>query len=207
MNTLIRFLCNTHSFIYFLIGQLATRSNQGISPKHEIMKYHDFFVENISSEATVLDIGCGNGMVAYDVSQKAKEVIGIDFSSKSIRKAKKTYPRENLRFIIGDATTFKFQKKFDAIILSNVLEHIQKRVDFLKKISGLSSTLLIRVPMINRDWLTLYKTEIGANWRLDKTHYVEYTLDSFKKELRQSGLKIKSHSVQFGEIWAIVEHE
>lgn len=207
MNTLIRFLCNTHGFIYFLIGQLATRSNQGISPKHEIMKYHDFFVENISSEATVLDIGCGNGMVAYDVSQKAKEVIGIDFSSKSIRKAKKTYPRENLRFIIGDATTFKFQKKFDAIILSNVLEHIQKRVDFLKKISGLSSTLLIRVPMINRDWLTLYKKEIGANWRLDKTHYVEYTLDSFKKELGQSGLKIKSHSVQFGEIWAIVEHE
>ena len=61
--------------------------------------------------------------------------------------------------------------------------------------------------MINRDWLTLYKKEIGANWRLDKTHYVEYTLDSFKKELGQSGLKIKSHSVQFGEIWAIVEHE
>ena len=207
MKTLIRFLCNTHSFIYFLIGQLATRSNQGINPKHEIMKYHDFFVENVSSEATVLDIGCGNGMVAYDVSQKAKEVIGIDFSSKSIRKAEKTYPRENLRFIIGDATTFKFQKKFDAIILSNVLEHIQKRVDFLKKISGLSSTLLVRVPMINRDWLTLYKKEIGANWRLDKTHYVEYTLDSFKKELGQAGLKIKSHSVQFGESWAIVEHE
>ncbi len=207
MKTLIRFFCNIHSFIYFLIGQLATRSNQGINPKHEIMKYHDFFVENVSSEATVLDIGCGNGMVAYDVSQKAKEVIGIDFSSKSIRKAEKTYPRENLRFIIGDATTFKFQKKFDAIILSNVLEHIQKRVDFLKKISGLSSTLLVRVPMINRDWLTLYKKEIGANWRLDKTHYVEYTLDSFKKELGQAGLKIKSHSVQFGEIWAIVEHE
>lgn len=207
MKTLIRFFCNIHSFIYFLIGQLATRSNQGINPKHEIMKYHDFFIENISNESTVLDIGCGNGMVAYDVAKKAKEVIGIDFSSKSIRKAKKTYSGKNLRFIIGDATTFKFQRKFDAIILSNVLEHIQERIDFLKKIKALSSVLLIRVPMINRDWITLYKKEIGANWRLDKTHYIEYTLDSFRKELNQAGLKIKSYSVQFGEIWAVTEHE
>ncbi len=207
MKTLIKFLCNVHSFIYFIIGQLATRSNQGINPKHEIMKYHDFFINNISENSTVLDIGCGNGMVAYDISKKAKEVIGIDFSSKSIEKAKRVYTRNNLKFITGDATIFKFQKKFDTIVLSNVLEHIESRVDFLKNIKGLSDTILIRVPMINRDWITLYKKEIGANWRLDNTHYIEYTFDSFQNELSQAELKIKNYSIQFGEIWAIVKHE
>jgi len=39
--------------------------------------------------------------------------------------------------------------------------------------------------MINRDWITLYKKELGVEWRLDKTHYIEYTLESFEKELEK----------------------
>ena len=39
--------------------------------------------------------------------------------------------------------------------------------------------------MINRDWITLYKKELGIEWRLDKTHYIEYTLESFKEELEK----------------------
>ncbi len=207
MKILIKLLCNIHSYIYFLIGQLATKSNKGINPKHRIMKYHDFFLNNVSPSSTVLDIGCGQGMVAYDLSKKAKSVIGIDFSSKSIENAKRLYRANNLEFLTGDATIFQFSKKFDEIVLSNVLEHIEKRVDFLNKISSLSKTILIRVPMIDRDWLTPYKKEIGANWRLDNTHYIEYTLDSFQNELSQASLRIKSYSIQFGEIWAVIEHK
>ena len=58
--------------------------------------------------------------------------------------------------------------------------------------------------MINRDWITLYKKELGIEWRLDKTHYIEYTLESFKKELEKAGLNLEKYSIQFGEIWAVV---
>ena len=58
--------------------------------------------------------------------------------------------------------------------------------------------------MINRDWITLYKKELGVEYRLDKTHYIEYTLESFKKELEKAELKIQNYSIQFGEIWTIV---
>jgi len=34
---------------------------------------------------------------------------------------------------------------------------------------------------------------------------VEYTVDSFREELDKSGLKLKEASIQFGEIWAVVE--
>lgn len=64
--------------------------------------------------------------------------------------------------------------------------------------------LLIRVPMINRDWLTLYKKELGLEYRLDKSHFIEYTLESFKGELACIGLEVDSYSIQFGEIWARV---
>lgn len=207
MKSIIRILCNVHSFMYFLISQLATRNNKGINPKHKIMKYHDFFLNNITTNDTVLDIGCGNGFVAHDLSKKAREVIGIDISNNSIRKARKAYSNKNVRFICGDAIKYDFKTTFDVIILSNVLEHIENRVDFLLKIKPLSKKILVRVPMIDRDWLTLYKKSIGALWRLDNTHYTEYTFISFKKELDLAGLQIKKYSVQFGEIWAVAEYE
>ena len=84
------------------------------------------------------------------------------------------------------------------------MEHIENRIEFLNKIKNLAPKILIRVPMINRDWITLYKKELGIEWRLDKTHYIEYTLESFKKELEKAGLNLEKYSIQFGEIWAVV---
>jgi len=53
------------------------------------------------------------------------------------------------------------------------------------------------------NWITLYKKELGVEWRLDKTHYIEYTLESFKKELEKAELNLEKYSIQFGEIWAV----
>jgi len=90
------------------------------------------------------------------------------------------------------------------IILSNVLEHLKNRIEFLSKIKKLAPKILIRVPMLNRDWITLYKKELGIEYRLDPSHYIEYTLESFEKELQKVGLSLKNYSIQFGEIWAVV---
>ena len=58
--------------------------------------------------------------------------------------------RDNLNYIVGDATNYNFDKIFDKIILSNVLEHIEHRIDFLVKMKKISNTILLRVPIINR---------------------------------------------------------
>jgi len=56
--------------------------------------------------------------------------------------------------------------------------------------------------MINRDWVVLYKKEMGLNYMSDPTHYIEYTLESFIYELSLVKLKMQDYSIQFGEIWA-----
>ncbi|MCD4780946.1 MAG: class I SAM-dependent methyltransferase, partial [Candidatus Omnitrophica bacterium] len=94
--------------------------------------------------------------------------------------------------------------RFDVVILSNVLEHIDERVKFLKRLREMAPQFLIRVPMINRDWITLYKKEVGLDYRLDKDHYIEYTLETFEDELSKAGLQIQEYGIQFGEIWAAV---
>src|SRR3989344_1815713 len=194
-----------HNWLYKVISVLAIKSEGGLHPKHRLIGYHQFFLNNVSGGDRVLDIGCGNGALAYDVADRVKSVTGIDIEEKNIRKAKAKYSRPNMKYIVGDATKDLTGEKFDSIILSNVLEHIEDRVGFMKSLKGLSFKYLIRAPMRDRDWVPLYKKELGIEWRLDLTHFTEYTEASFREEMNQAGYQVESLSVQFGEIWAVVK--
>ena len=57
--------------------------------------------------------------------------------------------------------------------------------------------------MIDRSWITVYKKELGVEYRLDNTHCTEYTFDSFSQELQESGISITSYRIKFGEIYAV----
>lgn len=206
INILLKNFLRLDNFIYQIVSSLATKLENGLHPKHRLMNYHNFFIANINNNDTILDIGCGNGSLAYDLAKKAKKITAIDLNEKNIAKAKKNYSSENIEYIIGDAISYEFTERFDVVILSNVLEHIKQRIEFLRKIKHLAPKILIRVPMINRDWITLYKKELRIEWRLDKTHDVEYTLENFQKELSTANLYLKNYSVQFGEIWAVVQN-
>ncbi len=199
-----------HNYSYRLIKKFLVKPGD-VHPKHRIMNYHQFFLDNIKKIATVIDIGCGNGLVAMDVAQSAKRVIGVDIQEKNIQKAKDKNNLNNLNFICGDAVKYDFSQlgveRFDKIILSNVLEHIDDRISFLKSLSKLSDTILLRVPMLTRDWLTVYKKENEYDYRLDPTHFIEYTKEELKRELYESNWKLKSYSVQFGELWGIVKNK
>jgi SAM-dependent methyltransferase len=201
---LFRFFSYLHNKAYVALSTIAILQNNGLHPKHRILNYHKFFTDHIDSTDTILDIGCGNGANAFDIAEKAKTVVGIDIEEKYIREANKKHPKPNITYIVGDATVYLFEKKFDKVILSNVLEHIEHRVEFLKKIHPLTDRILFRVPLITRDWLPVYKKEQGSEYRLDLTHFTEYTVEQAKEELAQSGWKFQEFSVQFGEIWGIL---
>lgn len=203
----IKFLIKLHNYLYSQISKISLRINNNIHPKHKIINYHEFFIKNIEKEANILDVGCGIGALTYDLAKKAQKVIGIDNDKNSIEFAKKRFNKKNIKYIHANVLNYKFNENFDFIILSNVLEHIKNRYKFLNKLKQLSANFLIRVPMVDRSWLVLYKKNLGLDYRLDKTHYIEYTFNSFKKEINDSGLKIISYIIQFGEIWAKIEKQ
>ena len=65
----LKFLFKLDTMLYHLQGQTAIIYDGGIHPKHRLMNYHDFFIKRITPSDRVLDIGCGNGAVAYDVAK------------------------------------------------------------------------------------------------------------------------------------------
>jgi SAM-dependent methyltransferase len=193
-------------------AELATRLNEasarydgGVHVKHRLMRYHDFFVERVQPDDRVLDIGCGVGAVAASIAQRAgAQVVGIDLSATSINEGRQRYRMANLQLMHGDALVDLDSQAFDVVVLSNVLEHIEDRVGFLRAVAKRFQPRrwLMRVPMIDRDWRVPLRQELGLFAYSDPTHFTEYTRASFEAELAAAGLTICHLQVNWGEIWA-----
>ncbi len=197
------FLFSLHKKLLTLISDRASDYESGVHPKHRLMKYHDFFTERIKKGEKVLDIGSGIGFLAYDLAKAGAIVTGIELSEKNVKKAESLYKHENLKFVLGDAWKDLSNEKFDTVVMSNVLEHIDDRVGFIRKVQAkiCPARWLIRVPCFDRDWTVALAAELGVDSRLDETHFIEYTRESFEKEMGKAGLKIAYLEVRWGEIW------
>jgi 2-polyprenyl-3-methyl-5-hydroxy-6-metoxy-1,4-benzoquinol methylase len=203
----MRVLLRADDFLTKCINRLAIEYDGGVHVKHRLMKYHDFFVERISPGERVLDVGCGYGAVAYSVASRAGAVVvGIDLRAENIVKARQLFQHPNLSFLQGDVLHGLPKESFDVIMLSNILEHIEQRVEFLTIVHERLSPqrCLIRVPMFNRDWRVPLREELAMSYFSDPTHYTEYTQESFEKEIRAAGLTITHLQINWGEIWAEV---
>lgn len=202
----LKFLFDVENRLYSLEGVESVRYGHGLHTKHKHIQYHDFFIHRIEPDSRVLDIGCGNGALAHDIATQGQNVsvYGIDLAQKNIDIARRTHAAENITYLYGNALTDLPDQTVDVIVLSNVLEHIEQRVDFLKELQKVyhPRKFLIRVPVFERDWRVPLKEELGVDYRLDPTHYIEYRQGEFATEIAQAGLHIRYMQINWGEIWA-----
>jgi len=209
-STFIKPLLLLDNGLYRLISILAIAANDGTHPKHNILRYTDWFVNHVSTDDVVLDVGCNTGTLPKALSSVAAKIYGIEIESHLIEQAHKLHSADNIFYITADATTYDYSAMdpISVLTLSNVLEHIEHRVSFLKKLqqqvkwSG-DAMFLIRVPMRDREWVSIYKKQLGLEWRLDTTHFTEYTEQEFGDEMTEAGLKVVSVEVRFGELYAV----
>ena len=73
----------------------------------------------------ILDLGCGSGQLTSKISERAKEVIGIDKSAEMIADAKSKFP--NIEFHVKDAEHFYFDEKFDSIFSNATLHWVKNQ--------------------------------------------------------------------------------
>lgn len=211
---LIKPVLRCHSWSYKWAGRYAVILNDGLHPKHHITKYKEWFLQHIEPGWVVLDVGCYTGVLPVLLAEKASFVYGIEKDKEHIAIARTRCTRPNIEYICDDAATHNYDlsRPINCVTMSNVLEHIEHRVDFLKKIVSQikwadenHKCFLFRVPMIDRDWIVLYKQKLGLDYRLESSHYIEYTLEQFKNELGQANILPKKVEIQFGEIYAVCE--
>lgn len=76
----------------------------------------------------VVDVGCGWGTFSFALADRAKEVVGVDFSEKSValcnRRLEKD-PRENLRFLCADGGDTGLEEgAWDLVLAADLFEHL-----------------------------------------------------------------------------------
>ena len=208
--TRAEFLMALDSALYDDQGQAAVEASGGLHPKHRLMDYHAFFVERVRRGERVIDLGSGHGAVACSMgSRSGAEVVGVEINPENIRSARARAERAGLvgrvSFIAGDITRDRVPGRFDAVVLSNVLEHVPDRAALLRRWSEwyAPARFLIRVPAFDRDWRTPWKRELGVEWRLDPTHETEYTLASLEREAGDAGLVLDERIANWGEYWVV----
>lgn len=187
------------------VDLLAIELDGGVHAKHRIMRYHEFFLRRVESGERVLDVGCGKGELAFDLAEHGAWVTGIDVNRVSIAFARERHAHERLTLIEADALEWVSPDRFDVVILSNVLEHIEPRVPLLARLAELArpNRVLIRVPVLERDWTVGLRRELGLPYFSDSTHVLEYDRETLVVELEQAGLALDEVEQHWGELWVV----
>ena len=139
---------------------------------HEIQPIRiKFILETLNKKnlnnTTVLDIGCGGGLVSEGLSKIGATVTGIDFIKENIKVAKMHAKKNNLKinYLVKDFEKEKITSKYDVIIILEVLEHIKNWEEFIKKIKlSLNKNGTLIISTINRNLVSKFLTlDIGEN--------------------------------------------
>tara|TARA_Y100000741_G_scaffold13860_1_gene10936 strand:+ start:265 stop:957 length:693 start_codon:yes stop_codon:yes gene_type:complete len=133
-------------------------------------------MEYITNQVTledmeILDIGCGGGILAEELSKKGANVTGIDASEKTIEIAKQHSQENNLKINYECSTLEdhlkKSKKKYDSIICFELIEHVPdqlKLINDISKVSKKGSKLFLST--INRNIVSFLFAKVIAEYIL-----------------------------------------
>ncbi len=165
----------------------------GLHPKNVFNYRNEFFIENVKKDDIVLDVACGTGLILYKIAPFVSKGYGIDISPQNIRICNGKHDHQNIEYLEEDIFRFDYENfkektRFNVVILSHILEHIEDVPSFLRKIKG--ETLLICVPS-QENWETQLKKNLGIRYMTDETHFREYTRKILVDELTYADYSVE----------------
>jgi ubiquinone/menaquinone biosynthesis C-methylase UbiE len=94
------------------------------------------FIDSLSPDFRLLDLGCGNGRHLIPAAKRLKEVVGVDISKellKIIAERIKEEKLRNIKLVQANATDLPFKEsEFDAVIFIAALHNIKEKSNRLK---------------------------------------------------------------------------
>lgn len=150
-----------------------------------------------------LDIGCGNGKYSFYFSKKFKDIVGVDFSKRSINIAKTEVKRRrinNIKFYCLNINKLKLNRKFDVIFVGGVLMYINDK-DLLLTLKNLKDHLNEKGIIILREPFFPNKRSLTKS---EDYQVIYRSLVEMKRRIKQANLKLLSEELNPGYVYGII---
>ena len=134
---------------------------------------HHFKLENNENNLldglTILDIGCGGGLISEPMTKLGGVVTGIDASEKNIKVAKLHAEKNNLKikYLHSSPEQLNHAEKFDIILNLEIVEHVEDVNLYLNSCSKLlKKNGIMFTATLNRTLTSYIKAILGAEYIL-----------------------------------------
>lgn len=173
-------------------------------PLHMLNPVRTDFIKNRIDlkNKTVIDVGCGGGLLCENIAEHSKEVKGIDMSNEAIEIAKTHQTLKNLKIdyeeISLESLLKKSKKKYDVLTCMELVEHVpdpEKLIEDCVKITNRKADLFFST--LNRNLISYIIAIVGAEYILNilpkGTHEYEKFIkpSEFSKILRSNDLIVE----------------
>lgn len=131
---------------------------------NKYIKVIDRYVDN---NQTVLDVGCGTGLITNVLAMRyASEFIGIDFSSAAdyANMFSSKHSITNATFVKKDFFEFTANVKFDVIYAQSFLNHVPDYLDAIAKIKSLANPDGIIIVGVYNNWGKLVQRYLPVSY-------------------------------------------
>ena len=150
-----------------------------------------FILDELKPKSKILEVGCFLGRYCDYFKSQGHHPTGIDLSGEVIKEGKTLFPNLDLRVTSGQMDREFDENSFDAVIASEVIEHVLHPDEFLKhilKVLKPGGRLLLTTQNSNAIHYRLRM--LMGKFRWDPTHLRLYSKPELIKEIESSGLKI-----------------
>ena len=131
----------------------------------KLKKNKSNYLEGLS----ILDIGCGGGLISEPMTRLGASVTGIDASEKNINIAKLHSKKNGLKinYIHASPENLKYIEKFDIILNLEIVEHVDNVNLYIRSCYRLlKKNGIMFTATLNRSLISYIKAIIGAEYIL-----------------------------------------
>ena len=191
---------STYSLFYQrIIGTKTLLGRKLLNYKQREIEYIISFIRSSGNSGLIMDMGCSTGQFTRVLASEFGEshVHGADISKKSIERCQKRNPKLTFRYI-GNGCYRENEGKYQHVLISHVLEHVDRPARMLKKLQSLlryDGSLIVSVPQerIRGDSALPENMYNLIRFKFENVHRVKHSLGSLSSLLTETGYSYIDH--------------
>ncbi|MBS1872018.1 MAG: methyltransferase domain-containing protein [Acidobacteria bacterium] len=157
------------------------------------------FAARFAMGKRALDLGCGAGYGAAELSRTARQVVGVDLDPAAALYAARTFPVERLRFVAASASAVPFARAtFELVTAFEVIEHLTDWAELIaeaRRVLTPDGVFIVSTP--NKAYYTASRGAEGSNpYHVHEFEFAEFR-DALLRVFPNVGMLLQNRSEAF----------